>query len=279
MSPKRKQGRRQPVQFESIDRVILPAAQLQTAIDPFTRLGWHGIKPPDYLGDLPASCCFYFGDEHRLFHLEVAQPAPNHPLGPCIQRAVEESRGLCAVALRVKHLTSLVEELSARGIGHSTLSVPAVDNATTTSTVSLDVADTAGVPLVLAEYALSPSEQLAEIEGEDGLNHAFPIRRLDHLAAVAHNLDAQTHFWTHVLGVPLFGEVVTPVMIIRQFKIGDTIIELLGPATIDSPIHKRTPGLISMMSLEVLDLNAAVAEGEEKGSASRMLRLEFCREL
>ncbi|MCE9532072.1 MAG: VOC family protein [Planctomycetes bacterium] len=95
--------------------------------------------------------------------------------------------------------------------------------------------------------------------------HPFPIRRLDHLAAVAHDLEAQCRFWTDVLGVPLFGEVRTPTLVIRQFKIGDAIFELLGPASADSPIHKRPPGLISMVSLEVANLEASAAQARAAG--------------
>jgi catechol 2,3-dioxygenase-like lactoylglutathione lyase family enzyme len=95
--------------------------------------------------------------------------------------------------------------------------------------------------------------------------HTFPLRRLDHLAAVAHDLDKQCRFWDDVLGVPVFGEVRTPTMIIRQLKIGDAIFELLGPAGPDSPLHKRPAGLVSMAAWEVDDLPAAVAQARAAG--------------
>jgi hypothetical protein len=51
----------------------------------------------------------------------------------------------------------------------------------------------------------------------------------------------------------------TPTLIIRQLRIGDAILELLAPASADSPLHQRRPGLVSMASWEVKDLQAAVA--------------------
>ena len=38
----------------------------------------------------------------------------------------------------------------------------------------------------------------------------MPLKRLDHLAAMAPNLEDATSFWTDVLGVPVHGEVRTP---------------------------------------------------------------------
>jgi hypothetical protein len=47
-------------------------------------------------------------------------------------------------------------------------------------------------------------------------------------------------------------------MVIRQLRIGDAVLELLGPASPDSPLWQRTPGLVSMASWEVVDLEKAV---------------------
>jgi catechol 2,3-dioxygenase-like lactoylglutathione lyase family enzyme len=101
---------------------------------------------------------------------------------------------------------------------------------------------------------------------EAGLhNHAFPLKRLDHLAAIAPDLETATGFWTETLGVPVWGEVRTPAVIVRQMRIGDAIFELLGPATPESPMASRPPGLISMAAFEVPDLDAAVAQARAAG--------------
>src|SRR5262249_4238623 len=78
--------------------------------------------------------------------------------------------------------------------------------------------------------------------------------------------------WTHcrantadVLGVPVAGEVATPAMLIRPLKGGDTLLELLGPTSADSPIWKRTPGLVSMASWQVKDPDTAVRHARAAG--------------
>jgi hypothetical protein len=117
--------------------------------------------------------------------------------------------------------------------------------------------DRAGTDLVL----VGPTEGARS----DYPDHAFPLRRLDHLAAVAPDLEAKMCFWAEVLGVPVAGEVTTPAMVIRQLRIGDAVLELLGPASADSPIWKRPPGLVSMASWEVADLDDAVGRARGAG--------------
>jgi catechol 2,3-dioxygenase-like lactoylglutathione lyase family enzyme len=121
----------------------------------------------------------------------------------------------------------------------------------------LPLSDQAGTDLVLVRHATAVQAGL--------LDHAFPLRRLDHLAVVAHDLEGRTRFWAEVLGVPVAGEVVTPAMVIRQLRVGDGVLELLGPASPDGPLRQRPPGLVSMASWEVPDLDAAVAQAWAAG--------------
>ena len=65
--------------------------------------------------------------------------------------------------------------------------------------------------------------------------------------------------------MPTVGEVVSPTTVVRQLKIGDAMFELLGPATPDSPIRQRPPGLNSMCSFEVPDLDATNAHAQAAG--------------
>ena len=99
--------------------------------------------------------------------------------------------------------------------------------------------------------------------------HAFPLLRLDHLAAIAPDLAGPSHVWTDLLGVPVVGEVhvADPLMTVRQFGIGDAILELLGDPTDDGPLRKRPFGLLSMASWEVADLDAAVLQARGAGFA------------
>ncbi|MGH2604038.1 MAG: VOC family protein, partial [Dehalococcoidia bacterium] len=119
--------------------------------------------------------------------------------------------------------------------------------------------------LRLIHYPEPGPERHARHQAAGLFNHTFPLKRLDHLAAIAPDLETATRFWTETLGVPVAGEVRSPAAIIRQMRIGDAIFELLGPATPDSPIATRPPGLISMAAFEVPDLDAAVAQARAAG--------------
>jgi catechol 2,3-dioxygenase-like lactoylglutathione lyase family enzyme len=118
---------------------------------------------------------------------------------------------------------------------------------------------------VLVEHAKASRDQHTATVPQGDLGHSLPLKRLDHLAAVAHDLDAKTQFWADVLGVSVTGEVVTPTMIIRQLRIGDAILELLGQAAPDSPLYQRPPGLVSIATWEVDDLETAVGQVRRAG--------------
>jgi len=121
----------------------------------------------------------------------------------------------------------------------------------------------AATPIGLVEYTSTLAERHADIAKLG--QHEMPLKRLDHLAAVAPDLDRSCKFWDEVLGVPTIGEVVSPVVVVRQLKIGDAILELLGPSSPDSPIRQRPPGLGSSCSFEVPDLEAAIAHARSRG--------------
>ena len=155
----------------------------------------------------------------------------------------DDMQGLFSVGVRVLDLRATVEHLSAHGIP--------------TDGPSLPLRDVAGTDLKLNEAtAPQPAHNPA---------HSFPLKHLDHLAAITRDLDATCRFWADVLQVPVTGEVRTPHMIIRQLRIGDAIFELLGAAGPDSPLHQRAAGLVSMAAWEVDDLAAAVAQARAAG--------------
>jgi catechol 2,3-dioxygenase-like lactoylglutathione lyase family enzyme len=162
------------------------------------------------------------------------------PLAEPLRRALAGGRSLFGVALGVANLDAAVSHLQARGV-----------NAVRDGDVAwLPLHDRAGTDLVLVGH---PSRR---VEGPPA--HRFPLKRLDHLAVVTHDLDEKTRFWSETLGVPVSGEVITPTLVIRQLRIGDAVLELLGPASSDSPLWQRTPGPAGMASWEVPDLDEAV---------------------
>ena len=97
--------------------------------------------------------------------------------------------------------------------------------------------------------------------------HAFPLLRLDHLAAITPDLERPSRIWTDVFGVPVVGEVhvADPLMTVRQFGLGDAILELLGDPSQAGPLRSRPFGLVSMASWEVGDLDDAVARARAAG--------------
>ncbi len=113
----------------------------------------------------------------------------------------------------------------------------------------------------------APATWHEELEQSGLLAHAIDLKRLDHLAAVAPDLETATAFWQDILRIPVWSEIVTATTVIRQMKVGDAIVELLGPAGPDSPIHTRPPGLSSMTAFEVPNLEQAVAVTRAHGFA------------
>jgi catechol 2,3-dioxygenase-like lactoylglutathione lyase family enzyme len=240
--------------FSAIDRVLLPVAELSTASAPFARLGLHlsaAVPHPSYAAHGQS---WSVGDGANRFGVELVRPEAGPTEGVTfadeLRRAASAKRGLFAVVLRVPDLGPVQEELAAKGLFHSSEEVGGGE------LYWLPVEDQAGVNLAIMQ-APAPAAK--------GGKNAFPLKRLDHLAAIAPDLEAKTRFWADVLGVPVASEVTTPTLVIRQLRIGDAVLELVAPASADSPLHQRPPGLASMTSFEVPDLAAAVRQAHEAG--------------
>lgn len=220
------------MKIDAIDSVVLAAGDLAAACRPYERLGLKVSPARDGRRTL------WVGGPGNSFavHFQAADPT-NGPL--------------VAVALRVADLDAAFGELKANGVRAARFRNGNFDAA------SLPLREMAGTDLILVTHgdAVTPSPP----------DHSFPLLRLDHLAAITHDLEEKSRFWAEVLGVPVAGEVVTPAMVIRQLRIGDAVLELLGPASPDSPVWQRPPGLVGMASWEVADLDAAVALARSAG--------------
>ena len=249
--------------YEGIARVILPVSSLETACAPFERLGLV-VSPARRLPGQGFSLrSLAVGGSGNLFDIEFFCPdAGGDPASAQGQHGLED-RGLSAIVLRVTDMTAALAALAERGIQATSR---AIYDATGRKRLDLailpDMPD-AATPVRLMQPAMSDDERLAEYLG--GRSHALPLKRLDHLAAGAPDLGRSCQFWDEVLGVPTVGEVVSPTTVVRQLRIGDAIFELLGPASPESPIRQRPPGLSSSCSFEVPDLAAAVAHARAAG--------------
>lgn len=193
--------------------------------------------------------------------------------GEAFVAAAEQGRGALGVVLATTVLADAVAELRGRGIdvtplphagrSDSPAGAAPVDSATGTPMVQLRLPADAPFDVYLVQEGGSgiPSAARAQQPGAGG----FALKRLDHLAAMTRDLDAATRVWVEQIGVPLHGEVTTPSIVIRQFKIGDAIIELIRPASPQSPAAQRPAALSAMAACEVTDMAAAVARARAAG--------------
>ncbi len=225
--------------FQAIDTLFLAVDDLASTVV-YERLGLRVTGSP--FSERARS--FQVGGAGRAVRVELIGPrGADHPLSEQAAHARAAQRGLFAVGLRVERLEPALGALAGHGLtGAPVLAGPE-------RWAWLPAAGRAGTDLVLIER----DRGATGLEGQ-----AFPLLRLDHLAAVAPDMEEKTAFWERVLGVPQVGEVVAPTLRVRQFRVGDAIFELLAPASPDSPLHARKPGLSSLASWEVADLESAV---------------------
>jgi catechol 2,3-dioxygenase-like lactoylglutathione lyase family enzyme len=225
--------------YEAMDSVFLAVADLDSASQPYERMGlrltdWRKRRRSLHVGTPGSVFALHF----------LADVSPDTPHSEPLRRSLAAGRGFYALALRVGDLDTALGQLQARGVQAVRFRDDQNEKAW------LPLFHPLGTDLVLVQGdPTAPG---------DGLEHSFPLKRLDHLAIVTHDLEAQTRSWNDVLGVPVAGEVRTPTLVIRQLRLGDAVLELLGPASLDSPLRTRPPGLVSMASWEVSDMEEAV---------------------
>jgi catechol 2,3-dioxygenase-like lactoylglutathione lyase family enzyme len=254
------------MQIEAIDHVILPVTSLDTAA-PWERLGLRLTLPMRHANLGTQNRTLYVGGAASRFYVEFLALAGEQPVPANLSRrfldALREPKGLFAAVLRVADIEAALADLRRGGLHGEAREVQDGDGRKICDIVPLPVEQQAGTALSLVQYTDAQDEPVPSIAPLTP--HSFPLKRLDHLAAVAPDLEAATRFWMETLGVPVWGEVVTTTTVIRQMKMGDAIFELLGPATPDSPLLQRPPGLISMVAVEVADLDAAVKQARAAG--------------
>lgn len=249
--------------FDAIDMVILPVSDLDAASARFERLGL--FVSPVIINESRASAfrLIPFGGPDNLFCIELLSVADPNATTPFVQGFGNVAdRGLSQINLLVSDTDAALAELGRRGVSAATRIAGGAGKDAYTVTI-LESQPDAATPIGLIQWGQSMAERHAEFARQGG--HTFPAKRLDHLAGVAPDLDTSCRYWDEVLSVPTIGEVISPVIVVRQLKIGDAIFELLGPSSPDSPIRQRPPGLGSSVSLEVPDLHAAIAQARAVG--------------
>jgi catechol 2,3-dioxygenase-like lactoylglutathione lyase family enzyme len=255
--------------YDRIDHVILGVDSLERAAEPFARLGLTLTPVTRHQGRGTENRAIFTGGPASEFYVELLAIADEadgrRVLGDAFVEACAQNRGLRGAVLSVPSMSEALTALAAHGLDRSAAEVFATDGRKVCDAAEVGEAEQAVADLRLIHYPEPGPERHTRHQADGLLDHTFPLKRLDHLAAVAPDLETATRFWTDTLGVPVAGEVRSPTTIIRQMRVGDAILELLGPATPDSPIATRPPGLISMAAFEVPDLDAAVAQARAAG--------------
>ena len=251
--------------YDGIDMVILPVSDLAAASAKFERLGL--VVSPVQINQSRGSAfqLIPIGGPDNLFCIELLSTAEGTPsTTPFAQQlSTVADRGLSQISLRVSDLSAALAELEKQGIKAVTRISGSSEDGTGYEVAILEPLPDAAAPLGLIQWNKSQAERHAAFAALG--QHTFPLKRVDHLAAVAPDLDTSCTYWDEVLGVPTIGEVATPVIVVRQLKIGDVIFELLGPGGPDSPIRQRPPGLGSSVSFEVPSLEAAIRQARAAG--------------
>jgi catechol 2,3-dioxygenase-like lactoylglutathione lyase family enzyme len=255
--------------YEAIDHVLLPDASLGAAAG-FERLGLRVSPRRRSVGLGLETRMLAIGGDPNLFYVEwFAIDAPDvaeqTAVGRWFRALAEGPPALAAVVLRVADMRAALAELNRRGLQATAEVVTDGEGRRIADFAPLSGVERAGVRLALVAYAQPLAERFARYREAGLLAHDLPVKRLDHMAAMAPGLDDTTHFWTEMLGIPLAGKVTNPIMVIHQMRVGDVNFELLGPASAESPLAKRPPGLSSVIAVEVPDPQAAVARARAAG--------------
>lgn len=252
-----------------IDHVILATADLAGAAARWEALGLQLTPPMRHAGSSTENSVFFVGGDDTEFYVELlavhdrarAEQEGRRELLDAIERG-----GLHRLMLQVASAEATAAALAAHDVEVSSREVRRDDGSLIGTVVEPIGATGAGCAVAFIAYEGGAAARRAR-HAEAGLfRHELPLRRLDHLAAIApEGVDAACAWWDAVLGVPVTGRVAGRGMDIRQLRIGDATLELIGPDGADSPVRQRLAGLASVTAFEVGDLDAVVAQVRSAG--------------
>lgn len=253
-----------------IDHLILPVADLNAAAASFERLGLVLTPRTAHAGLGTANRAAFIGpDAARFIYLEllaIEDPALLPPSRRHYRETLERGGGLASVAFAAADLDAALVRLSAAGAEIDRSAVRADDGRLLVDAVVVRGLPFIPFPLVLVSYPGGFEARYARSRALGRFEHTFPLRRLDHLAVLAPDLEAATRTWVDLLGLQAVGEVTTPALVIRQLRCGDAIVELLAPAGPGSPLAGRPPALLPVAAWEVEGpLQVAAALARERG--------------
>lgn len=255
--------------LERIDHVVAVVPDLATAAAAYERLGVV-LTPETRHAETGAAnrACFIGTDPENYSYIELLSVVDETRARASgrghYADAAARGAGLVSIVFGVSDIAAASAVLHERGLAAPVETIHREDGSKV-----CDVAQVATPPdvpfrVALIQYPETWQARYTRSVDAGRFAHSLPLKRLDHLAAIAPDLDAATAFWSGIMGVPVVGELRTPAMTIRQLKIGDAMFELLGPSGPESPFAGRPASLASMAAWEVSgpldDTVAAVAE-------------------
>lgn len=252
-----------------MDHAVVAVASTEAAAEPYARLGLQVSEPLRHDGIGSESRMIHFGGrpEHsfyiELFGIVDEEKALASGRGIYLD-AIARGAGLTRVMLKASALSEFVQRLKASGVPTD------IEEVWFGGRKSSDLAMLSGLTAMAVEAGLfepvmDDGELFRRRTSQGRFEHDFPLKRMDHLAAIAPDIEAATRFWGETLGVPVHGELRAPGMLIRQLKMGDSILELLSPEGPESRLAGRPAGWISMVAWEVPDLDEALAVASQRG--------------
>jgi catechol 2,3-dioxygenase-like lactoylglutathione lyase family enzyme len=257
--------------LERIDHIVAVTGNLAAAVEPHEKLGL--VFTPEGRNDqtgISNRACFVGTSPANYTFFEfvtVNDEAKARASGRSVYiDVIGAGGGVAGLVFGVGEVAASAAKLSSAGYATPVETVRRPDGSPVLDTATVDTKGAVPFRTSICQYPESWDARFERSREAGRFAHSFPLKRLDHLAAFAPDLEAATRFWGEALGVPVSGEIKTPAMTIRQLKIGDAVFELLGPAGADSPLAKRPAGIASMCAWEVEGrLEDAVALARERG--------------
>ena len=252
--------------LERIDHIVCIVPDLDAASAPYEKLGLTLTPPFRFESNGVTNRALFVGESAaNLFYLEMISVF-DEDLVRASGRSAYLSGGAVGLGFGVADVLSSAAQLTKAGYAAPVESVVRPDGSRIIDIAPVETRGVIPFRVTIAQYPESWDARFNRSESFGRLKHTFPLRRLDHLAAVAPDIEGACRFWSEVLGVPVYGEIRTPQLIIRQLKIGDAVLELLGPTGPDSPMSARPASLAAMAAWEVSGtLDEAVALARERG--------------
>lgn len=257
--------------LDRIDHLVLPVPDLAAAAAAYERLGLTLTPLMEHQGMGTANRAAFIGTGAPNFaYLELLGITDRAVVGVGSRahylEAADRGGALSSFAFGTRDIAGLVQRLAAAGMSTDLREVQASDGRKIADTAVVDTAGALPFTVTILQYPETWDARYERSLAAGRFAHTFPLKRLDHLAAVAPDIEAATAFWNGTLGVPLVGEIRPPGMIIRQLQIGDAIFELLGPDGPESRLAGHPASLASMAAWQVSGrLDDAVSLARERG--------------